>query len=261
MPGPDATALEAPSLEGVPTGYWPRRWILVFGCFLSIVVCYIDRVNISYAILPMAKEYGWGAATQGWVLSSFFMGYLATQLAGGWCAARIGGRKLLAFGVLWWSLFTMLTPPAASIARTFGAPETVPAGKHAINASQRSTPSRSSPCNDDTRCMTCEYRSMNISSSTFTVPYSRDTADVVAAEVDEHDVFGAFLFIVAEFLRVRFVFRARWPPAATCRRWACTRCRGPVHEPASRETNQQSIVSGIFRKYMYGEGFTIRRAR
>jgi MFS transporter, ACS family, solute carrier family 17 (sodium-dependent inorganic phosphate cotransporter), other len=101
-------------LEAAPVGYWPRRWILVIGCFLSIVVCYIDRVNISYAILPMAQEYGWDTATQGWVLSSFFMGYLLTQLAGGWWAARIGGRALLGFGVLWWSLFTILTPLAAS---------------------------------------------------------------------------------------------------------------------------------------------------
>ncbi len=82
------------------------------GCFLSIVVCYIDRVNISYAILPMAKEYAWDTAAQGWVLSSFFMGYLVTQLAGGWGAAHVGGRRLLGFGVLWWSLFTALTFPA-----------------------------------------------------------------------------------------------------------------------------------------------------
>jgi MFS transporter, ACS family, solute carrier family 17 (sodium-dependent inorganic phosphate cotransporter), other len=102
------------AVEAAPVGYWPRRWILVAGCFLSIVVCYIDRVNISYAILPMAKEYGWDTATQGWVLSSFFMGYLLTQLAGGWWAAHIGGRTLLGYGVLWWSLFTLLTPIAAS---------------------------------------------------------------------------------------------------------------------------------------------------
>ncbi len=103
-----------PALEAAPAGYWPRRWILVTGCFLSIVVCYIDRVNISFAILPMAKEFGWNTSTQGWVLSSFFMGYLLTQLVGGWWAALIGGRALLAFGVLWWSLFTILTPLAAS---------------------------------------------------------------------------------------------------------------------------------------------------
>src|SRR5262245_61952353 len=103
-----------PAIEAAPVGYWPRRWILVAGCFLSVVVCYIDRVNISYAILPMAEEYGWDTATQGWVLSSFFMGYLMTQLVGGWWAAQIGGRALLGYGVLWWSLFTLLTPIAAS---------------------------------------------------------------------------------------------------------------------------------------------------
>lgn len=107
-------AAAVPALESAPTGYWPRRWILVSGCFLSIVVCYIDRVNISYAILPMAQQYGWDIATQGWILSSFFMGYLVTQLIGGWWATRIGGRALLAFGVLWWSVFTVLTPLAAS---------------------------------------------------------------------------------------------------------------------------------------------------
>jgi ACS family sodium-dependent inorganic phosphate cotransporter len=105
----------AAALAALPAGYWSRRWILVTGCFLSILVCYVDRVNISYAILPMAKEYGWDTARQGWVLSSFFVGYLVTQLLGGWSAARIGGRTLLVLGVLWWSLFTILTPLAASV--------------------------------------------------------------------------------------------------------------------------------------------------
>lgn len=114
-----AGAAAGAALEGAPAGYWSRRWILVSGCFLAIFVCYIDRVNISYAILPMAAEYGWDTATQGWVLSSFFVGYLATQLLGGWWAAHIGGRALLTFGVLWWSLFTILTPLAASF--SFGA--------------------------------------------------------------------------------------------------------------------------------------------
>jgi ACS family sodium-dependent inorganic phosphate cotransporter len=101
------------SAVALPAGYWPRRWILVAGCFLAIFVCYVDRVNISYAILPMSQQYGWAKATQGWVLSSFFVGYLATQLLAGWLAARIGGRSLLTFGVLWWSAFTLLTPIAA----------------------------------------------------------------------------------------------------------------------------------------------------
>lgn len=102
-----------------PAGYWPRRWLLAGGCFLAIFVCYIDRVNISFAILPMSTQYGWAKTTQGWVLSSFFIGYLTTQLLGGWLATRIGGRSVLAFGVLWWSAFTLVTPLAAEL--SFGA--------------------------------------------------------------------------------------------------------------------------------------------
>src|SRR6185295_10595486 len=47
-----------------------------------------------------------------------------------------------------------------SIARTLCAPETVPAGKHATSASSRSCLSSSLPSTIETRCMTCEYRSI-----------------------------------------------------------------------------------------------------
>lgn len=93
--------------------YWPRRFTLVGLCFLSTFICYIDRVNMSVAIIPMAKEFGWDQTMKGIVLSSFFYGYLATQVLGGWLADRYGGKVVLGFGVLWWSVFTFLTPPAA----------------------------------------------------------------------------------------------------------------------------------------------------
>ncbi|MFW6093954.1 MAG: ACS family MFS transporter [Pseudomonadota bacterium] len=92
---------------------WPRRYTVVLLSFLAIFVCYIDRVNISVAIIPMAQDLGWDKQTQGWVLSSFFMGYLLLQVAGGRLADRFGGKVVLGAGVLLWSLFTVLTPPAA----------------------------------------------------------------------------------------------------------------------------------------------------
>ena len=49
---------------------------------------------------------------QGRVLSSFFLGYLLTQVAGGWLADRYGGKRVLGFGVIFWSCF-LLTPAAA----------------------------------------------------------------------------------------------------------------------------------------------------
>eukprot|EP00198_Chlamydomonas_reinhardtii_P005015 XP_001694351.1 major facilitator superfamily protein [Chlamydomonas reinhardtii] len=69
---------------------------------------------MSVAILPMASQFGWDAATMGLVQSSFFWGYLLTQVAGGVLADRYGGRLILGLGVLWWSLATALTPVAAA---------------------------------------------------------------------------------------------------------------------------------------------------
>ena len=86
---------------------------MVFLAFASVFVCYIDRVNISVAIIPMAEDLGWSLQTQGTVLSSFFVGYLLLQVVGGRLADRFGGKVVLGAGVLLWSLFTILTPPAA----------------------------------------------------------------------------------------------------------------------------------------------------
>lgn len=92
---------------------WPRRYSVVFLSFLAVFVCYIDRVNISVAIIPMASDLGWNMQTQGLVLSSFFLGYMILQVGGGRLADRFGGKVVLGAGVLLWSLFTILTPPAA----------------------------------------------------------------------------------------------------------------------------------------------------
>jgi ACS family sodium-dependent inorganic phosphate cotransporter len=92
---------------------WQRRHTVVLLCFLATFICYIDRVNISVAIIPMAEQFGWSDTQRGLVLSSFFVGYLVTQVLGGWLAGKIGGKSVLGFGVLWWSLFTLLTPMSA----------------------------------------------------------------------------------------------------------------------------------------------------
>ncbi len=86
---------------------------------LATALCYIDRVNISIAIIPLAADKGYNAAAKGLVLSSFFWGYIWLQMLGGWMADRFGGKRVLAVGVAVWSLATFLTPPAASI--SFGA--------------------------------------------------------------------------------------------------------------------------------------------
>ena len=104
------TALAA----GISRG-WQRRYTIVALCVAASFVCYIDRVNISVAAITMQQQYGWSEQTKGLVLSSFFLGYMLFQVPSGWLANRIGGKFVLGFAVVWWSVFTMLTPLAAAL--------------------------------------------------------------------------------------------------------------------------------------------------
>jgi ACS family sodium-dependent inorganic phosphate cotransporter len=93
----------------------PHRYRIIGLCFLASVICYLDRVNISVAVIPMQEQFGWSDSLKGLVLSSFFLGYMIMQIPGGWLANRVGGVIVLAVAVIWWSLFTMLTPAAALV--------------------------------------------------------------------------------------------------------------------------------------------------
>ena len=82
-------------------------------CLLANAVCYVDRTNISVAIVVMRAEFGWSAAVEGQALAAFFYGYACTPIFGGWAATRWGGKPVMLAGVAFWSLFTALTPLAA----------------------------------------------------------------------------------------------------------------------------------------------------
>lgn len=103
------------ALAGSATRGWQRRYTVIALCVAASFVCYIDRVNISVAAITMQEEFGWSEQTKGLVLSSFFLGYMLFQVPSGWLANRIGGKFILGFAVVWWSVFTMLTPIAAAI--------------------------------------------------------------------------------------------------------------------------------------------------
>lgn len=97
------------------TSAWPKRATLLVMCFVATFVCFLDRVNMSVAALAMQQEFGWSESTKGLVLASFFVGYLLFQIPGGWLANRYGGRHVMAIAIIWWSVFTILTPLAAFV--------------------------------------------------------------------------------------------------------------------------------------------------
>ncbi|EDL26408.1 solute carrier family 17 (anion/sugar transporter), member 5, isoform CRA_b, partial [Mus musculus] len=116
------------------------RYNLAILAFCGFFVLYALRVNLSVALVDMVdsnttltdnrtskecaehsapikvhhnhtgKKYKWDAETQGWILGSFFYGYIVTQIPGGYIASRVGGKLLLGLGILGTSVFTLFTP-------------------------------------------------------------------------------------------------------------------------------------------------------
>ena len=88
----------------------PYRFKVVFLSFLAVFICYIDRVNISVAIIPMQQQFGWSESQVGIILGSFYFGYMISMTIGGYLADKYGGKKVLGIGLLIWSFFTVITP-------------------------------------------------------------------------------------------------------------------------------------------------------
>lgn len=109
----------------------PTRFVFVLMSFLGFNMLYALRVNLSVAIVPMVRqdivndtdtnqtstdtvgEFHWNERTQGLILSSFFVGYVITQLPGGRLADLFGSKWLFGGGILATSLLTIASPLAA----------------------------------------------------------------------------------------------------------------------------------------------------
>jgi len=90
------------------------RWLLVFWLFVLSAVSFLDRVNISIAGASIASDYNLSNVQLGFVFSAFLIGYALFQTPGGWLADKLGSRRVLAAGVLWWGVFTALTASLSS---------------------------------------------------------------------------------------------------------------------------------------------------
>lgn len=82
---------------------------VVMMLFLCTWINYMDRTVMSITIVPMAEEFGWSVDQKSLVLSSFFYGYVLSQIVGGFLATIYGGHIILGYGCALWSIFTLLT--------------------------------------------------------------------------------------------------------------------------------------------------------
>lgn len=87
---------------------------VLFACWC---VDYLDRMLITIALPHIGAEFDLSNTQKGLLVSSFFLTYTLFQIPGGMLADRFGGKKVAAFSMLTWSLFTALT----ALTRGFGA--------------------------------------------------------------------------------------------------------------------------------------------
>ena len=87
-----------------------QRYKVISLTVAAVFICYIDRVVISLAIIPMSEGMGWSETQRGFILSSFYIGYILTQIIGGLLSDRMGAKIVLGVGLIVWSIFTFITP-------------------------------------------------------------------------------------------------------------------------------------------------------
>jgi ACS family glucarate transporter-like MFS transporter len=91
------------------------RYLLILLLFLIGAVVNIDRSNIGIAGSFLAADYHISRIELGWVFSAFMVGYAAFLIPAGWIAGKLGPRRTLTGGLIWWGGFTIATalvPPA-----------------------------------------------------------------------------------------------------------------------------------------------------
>ncbi|RAS83724.1 MFS transporter [Priestia endophytica] len=84
-----------------------RFKVLAF-IFVSVVINYMDRSNISVAATAIGKDLELTSVQIGLIFSAFGWSYAALQIPGGVMVDRFGARLTYAFSLITWSLVTLL---------------------------------------------------------------------------------------------------------------------------------------------------------
>eukprot|EP01137_Pigoraptor_chileana_P017088 Opistho-2@74615 len=92
-----------------------KQWPLLIRLFLGTTVFYAARSGMTIAVVKMKSELGYGPEVMGLVLSSFFWGYITTQMIGGHLADRYSGSRLIGMAAMLWGAATFFIPDACDM--------------------------------------------------------------------------------------------------------------------------------------------------
>ena len=88
------------------TTLWKVYLRLVPFCFLLYILCYVDRVNVSFAALTMNHDLGLSASVYGLAAGAFFWGYCLLEVPSNMILQRVGARLWIARIMISWGLLS-----------------------------------------------------------------------------------------------------------------------------------------------------------
>ncbi|AKM29227.1 MFS transporter [Pandoraea faecigallinarum] len=108
---PHATAAAPASLDPTQRNALYRKltWHIIPFLFLSFIVAYIDRVNVSFAKLEMLADLSLSETVYGAGAGVFFLGYFLFEVPSNLILHRVGARMWIARIMVTWSIISCLT--------------------------------------------------------------------------------------------------------------------------------------------------------
>ncbi|CUJ60610.1 MFS transporter [Achromobacter xylosoxidans] len=95
------------------------RYLIMVMLFITVVINYLDRSNLSIAAPALKDEFGLDTVHEGLILSAFGWTYAAMQIPGGWLVDRVSPRVLYAAALILWSAATFFMGFAGSFVILF----------------------------------------------------------------------------------------------------------------------------------------------
>lgn len=95
------------------------RYLIMVMLFITVVINYLDRSNLSIAAPALKDEFGLDTVHEGLILSAFGWTDAAMQIPGGWLVDRVSPRVLYAAALILWSAATFFMGFAGSFVILF----------------------------------------------------------------------------------------------------------------------------------------------
>lgn len=82
--------------------------LLIVALFLGYTMVYIDKISVSYSLIPISEEFHFDSTEKGIIMSAFFLGYAVMQIPMGIFINKIGSKIILIGSILSISIFALL---------------------------------------------------------------------------------------------------------------------------------------------------------